>query len=786
LKDKLKKGNKNNYIDDIYDIDDIIEEYMEQTKDSGQLIDEFTQSSNNYSTIKIPLMKILKNINSELNKNKIMLILDNTIDRVNQLVIHTYNFLRLFNLMTNQKINNNFIKITPDIVMIVMKVFIKDTNKGRQLLGENKTLYDFFIDFYEKQYKPLYDGNKIDGKNLSGILNYIQTEIVTAIENNIKLHFNDYINRFVNSSFKNEHNNLLNNLKGKERDELKNKLDYERRLIKNDLMNLTKTRDPKYDEWFYDWNYKILPLLDIEYTKNYHCYLKTNPQEFLICMKRMSIQISKLGYNTFQYFPLRTTIIPKYIPLDTKSIIELFMDDKAKYFSDIDKYKEQIWNKMFNLKNKVFFQKKYVFDYKISTDGYIVSLQFINRRNIDKRGLKKENIKKGQEKAREEYANLERSKIEDLKRKKQEKNDQFKRDKIEKTHEIKEKFKKLNKKEKESIINEIKLKKQVDFPYLEELTERQIENLKKKIKELKVVYNDCGKKVPVNLMDDEGNYFRYTNKEILYETKRIEYLIKIQKYKNENNISNQEAELSGYKSKSCNIEEFKEYIKKKNEINIILIKEYKEEIFRKYKWYGFINRERSEDRLIEKIKKKYGKDLIIIYGDWSVGQQMRNFISTPNNRLKRKLSKEFTIYMIDEYKTSQINYKTGKKNENLYLPDKTGTLRKIHSVLTYKMENGRLGCINRDKSATKSMKYITNYFLQTRERPKIYKRGKKEEKNNIKEIKNTADQNIITNIKVQCKKISKKQVINKKKEDKEYKKNELLKCQTVPMIQTNV
>ena len=778
--DKLKKRNKDK------DKDDIIEEYIEQTKDCGQLIDEFAQSSNNYSTIKIPLIKILKNINSELNKNKIMLILNNTIDRVNQLVIHTYNFLRLFNLITNQKINNNFIKITPDIVMIVMKVFIKNAPRGRQLLGENKTLYDFFIDFYEKQYKPLYDGNKIDGKNLSGILNYIQTEIVTAIENNIKLHFNDYINRFVNSSFKIEHNNLLDKLKGKEREELKNKLEYERRLIKNDLMNLTKTRDPKYDEWFYDWNYKILPILDIEYTKNYHCYLKTNPQEFLICMKRMSIQISKLGFNTFQYFPLRTTIIPKYIPLDTKSLIELFMDNKAKYFSDIDKYKEQIWNKMFNLKNKVFFQKKYVFDYKISTDGYIVSIQFINRNNIDKRELKKENIKKGQEKAREEYANLERSKIEELKREKQEKNDQYKRDKIEKAHEIKEKIKKLNKKGKEAIINEIKLKKQVEFPYLEELTERQIENLKKKIKELKVLYNDCGKKIPINLMDDEENYFRYTNKEILYETKRIEYLIKIQKYKNENNISKQEAELSGYKSKSCDIEEFKEYIKKKNEINIILMEEYKAEIFRKYKWYGFINRERSEDRLVDKIKKKYGEDLIIIYGDWSVGQQMRNFISTPNNRLKRKLSKEFTIYMIDEHKTSQINYKTGKKNENLYLPDKTGTLRKIHSVLTYKMENGRLGCINRDKSATKSMKYITDYFLRTRERPKIYKRGKREEENNIKEIKNTADQNIITNIKVQCKRISKKQVINKKKEDNEYKKNELLKCQTVPVIQTNI
>jgi len=65
------------------------------------------------------------------------------------------------------------------------------------------------------------------------------------------------------------------------------------------------------------------------------------------------------------------------------------------------------------------------------------------------------------------------------------------------------------------VINEIKIKKQVEFPYLEELTERQIENLKEKIKELKVLYNDSGKKVPLNLMDDEGNYFRYTNKEIL-------------------------------------------------------------------------------------------------------------------------------------------------------------------------------------------------------------------------------------------------------------------------------
>jgi len=127
--------------------------------------------------------------------------------------------------------------------------------------------------------------------------------------------------------------------------------------------------------------------------------------------------------------------------------------------------------------------------------------------------------------------------------------------------------------------------------------------------------------------------------------------------------------------------------------------------------------------------------------------------------MKIKLSTRFTIYMIDEYRTSLINCKTGEENENLYLPDKQGTLRKIHSILTYKMENGRQGCINRDKSAVNSMQYITNYFLKTGERPEIYKRQKKEN-NKLKDTKNAADPKTSTkstnkNKKIKEEKISK-------------------------------
>jgi hypothetical protein len=41
-----------------------------------------------------------------------------------------------------------------------------------------------------------------------------------------------------------------------------------------------------------------------------------------------------------------------------------------------------------------------------------------------------------------------------------------------------------------------------------------------------------------------------------------------------------------------------------------------------------------------------------------------SYISTPNLGLKRKLAEYFTIYNIDEFKTSCLNYKTENKCEN--------------------------------------------------------------------------------------------------------------------------
>ena len=48
--------------------------------------------------------------------------------------------------------------------------------------------------------------------------------------------------------------------------------------------------------------------------------------------------------------------------------------------------------------------------------------------------------------------------------------------------------------------------------------------------------------------------------------------------------------------------------------------------------------------MLNKIENKYGKDIKIIIGDWSIGKQMRNFISTPNLSIKRMFSVMLSIF----------------------------------------------------------------------------------------------------------------------------------------------
>ena len=211
----------------------------------------------------------------------------------------------------------------------------------------------------------------------------------------------------------------------------------------------------------------------------------------------------------------------------------------------------------------------------------------------------------------------------------------------------------------------------------------------------------------------------------LKETKRLKYQSLLKNYKDRIGITQIEEGLNDYNSKTCDIKKFQEYITAKIKANESLVPLYQQLKFRQYKWYAYINKKRTEDNMVNKIVKKYSKEHIVIIGDWSIGKQMRNFISTPNLTLKRKLQETFRVYNIDEFRTSCLSHKTEEVCENLYLKfknDPKQKQRKIHSILTYQMENNRKGCINRDRNGCRNIQKVFNSYMETGERPEKYRR----------------------------------------------------------------
>lgn len=622
-----------------------------------------------YQTLKISFKKIVKNEDVKMKLTEVVV-------RTNKLVIHVYQMLRLW-ILNKYHEKNDIPTITENTIKMLFKSLTLPSKGGKNPSGENLKIYNEFVDFYEKEYKKLGYENKLSGLHLSQIISYLSVDIITNIENNVRLHFIDYFNRFINMTFKDKINKKLEKYKAKEKIEKKKELHKELNTLKKDLLENTLNSKKKYHKWINENKNKILP---IEINKSIHYDIVCNPQKYVKYMIYLNSELEKNEKKQFQFCPLRTNIFPKYCPIDTKSLIEILIDtDKNKYLKNINELKESIWDTYFNLNNKIFKQNKYTFDYRILTDGYTVSIQFINNKYIEKEKQKKENMK------------LARSNL-------KENNN-------------------VETKEKTGKIKEIS-KNNIEFPYLDELSKNKIEEIKNNNK----VYNDPGKRVILNMMDDNGVKLSYTNKQRIHETKRFKYQRLLKNHKDKNKISKIEENLAKFNSKSCDINNYKDYIKEKNKLNNKLQKLYENEIFRKYKWYGYLNTRRSEAKLQEKIKEKFGKNCNILYGNWGVTKQMRNFISTPMIGIKRKIKEKFPVYNLDEFRTSCLNYKTEELCQNIYLPDKKGKLRKIHAILTYQMENKRYGCINRDWNSVKNMKKIVDYWFENKERPIKFRR----------------------------------------------------------------
>ena len=166
--------------------------------------------------------------------------------------------------------------------------------------------------------------------------------------------------------------------------------------------------------------------------------------------------------------------------LDTKSIIELLVEkEKKQYLDNVELNKEFLWDKFFNITQKI---KDYKFDNTIITDGYATSLRFIHNDYIEGEKIKKEKMKKGRKDAREmttedkEKKKIAKKKLQDEKKELNKLKEKPKN--VEKTHE---------------------------FPYIDDVDKEELKG--------NHIFIDPGKRSLFTMMNDDGKFYSYTNKQ---------------------------------------------------------------------------------------------------------------------------------------------------------------------------------------------------------------------------------------------------------------------------------
>ena len=120
--------------------------------------------------------------------------------------------------------------------------------------------------------------------------------------------------------------------------------------------------------------------------------LKASPQDYLKGMIYMNVFCESNEYKIKNVFPLKKSIVPGHICLDTKTIIDLYIKDlkKKKLTGGIALFRDYIWSMIFKTEKKVFNTHGFKFKGMIYTDGFAVS---ILQDNINKKYIKKEKIK---------------------------------------------------------------------------------------------------------------------------------------------------------------------------------------------------------------------------------------------------------------------------------------------------------------------------------------------------------------------------------------------------------
>lgn len=378
-------------------------------------------------------------------------------------------------------------------------------------------------------------------------------------------------------------------------------------------------------------------------------------------MLYMNSILEEQDRKLFQPIPLRTDIIPKYITLDTASLVSLFCPDKdgkktkkGELLKNIKENQRDVWSSFIDLNNKIFRNARYQFSYQLQTDGVGCSILFIRKDLV-------ENKKWG---------------------------------------------------------SKIPVVEEKDYPQLEALDEVHLNDLKSR----KIIGCDPGKRSLVYMADEEGNRLQYTapQKRIESKVKRNAYVLGIEKRRS--GIIKKETVLSSYNGKTSNYSKFKSYLVEKTRLNNETIEFYQREVWRKMKFRSYSYGKKTIDVFLNKIQETFGENLLIGYGNWSRDTQMKHFMPTMNKGLRKEIHRKYDTITVNECLTSKTccmcmsqlencRDKKGRKIHRLLVCKGQGCVSSQNKKAVFK---------TRDLNSAVNILNLTKAWIDRKERPEEF------------------------------------------------------------------
>ena len=147
-----------------------------------------------YKTIKTTLKSVIQG-----DKKPILPVIHDLVFEMNDLMIHSYQFIRLYILKCYNN-NQPLPEINEKFILYCIKTLGIRSNQGAK--SKNTNLLEELQEFYDKEYQPLLNHEKTQLKNTTFLLPYLATQLHTSLYNNTQERFIQHFLRFINKTTK--------------------------------------------------------------------------------------------------------------------------------------------------------------------------------------------------------------------------------------------------------------------------------------------------------------------------------------------------------------------------------------------------------------------------------------------------------------------------------------------------------------------------------------------------------------------------------------------------------